>query len=147
MQHDGNSRVKPCCSDRRLAYKKAATKAPAPTRLPATAFIVAAAPVDCEPDPLRVALPLAPEPDPEAPDPEPVADGVGVALALKIMVVLLLAETVQVAVWFFPETGTSMVLTPGLTAGMDAGWPTEVSRAGWLVTWAGCPGMEEAAAG
>lgn len=139
-------------------YKKAATKAPTPTTDPATARIVAAAPVDCEL--LAEAELLAPAPEPEAralvpvglaeaPDPDaPLPVAPPAPIVLRITVVLLLAETTMVCVELGPAVPwTGTVWMPGLTAGMEAGAPTFVLTAGCDDTAGGWAGIEEAGAG
>jgi hypothetical protein len=104
------------------AYKKAATTAPKPRRLPAATLTLAAAP--------GVAVgeaPDAPEPERRGPDPdapEPVASDPDVGVDATIWtVVLLLAETTTVRVWLNmePVPGRIRVVMPVPTAGMSAG--------------------------
>lgn len=118
-------------------------KAPTPTTLPATARMVAAAPVDsvaAAPVPEAVESPVSSAPvplavrEPEAL--EPVAEAPEEVASPTTTVVLLLAETTRVRVEF-PVPGTRMVLMPVPTAGMEAGTPTEVIRAGCELSGAG----------
>jgi hypothetical protein len=131
------------------AYKKAATKAPKPTMLPAATLMLEAPAVEEE---------LAPEPvgEPETePDPRVVeavllasAPEAEAVEALRMTVVLLLALTVIMAVPL-PEA-TGMTVMPVPTAGMTTAVPTLVSTAGWVgmaVSAAGWVGVAVSAAG
>ena len=119
-------------------------KAPTPTTEPATAFMVAAAPVDWAP----VAVPEPEAPDPDAPEPvvlEPVPlapepeapELVGLE---RTMVVLLLAETTTVWVVLAAVPAMTRVVMPVPTAGIELTTPTEVATAGMEVSAAGLEG-------
>lgn len=110
-----------------LAYKKAAKRAPKPTRLPEAIWREEAAPVEAAPEPDEAAEPVGREPEPEAPEaPEPVAPAplpeAGVERTSST-VVLLFAETTTVRVWLKaePVPWRTRVVMPEPTAGMLAG--------------------------
>ena len=127
------------------AYKKAATKAPAPIKEPAT-FMVGAAAL---PELLPVGLELEPDPDPEREALGPVGELVAAPLPLapeplavagapRMTVVELAAETVMTVVELVPGMPWVRVWMPLVpTAGMVMEGGREVTAGGWLEMAAG----------
>lgn len=137
----------------RGAYKNAAMKAPTPTTDPATARMVAAAPVDAVLAPVAVVIsfPLASVAVGVTTPSEPVIPaapelGVGVATGANEVLPLTFWEKTMRVVELVPVPACQ-VWRPGPRSGMVAAIPTEVALSGWVSAWEGCEGMEVATAG
>lgn len=138
------------------AYRKAAMKAPNPTRLPAATLTLEAAPVESGPSaPVPVAsVPVASASVPvasESEEPLPVASAPEAVVETRATVVLLLALTTIVRVELtmepVPVPARVKVVIPVPTAGMSAGTGWVVMTAGCEVTALGMEAMEVSGAG
>jgi len=138
----------------RSAYKNAAMKAPTPTTDPATARIVAAAPVDAAPVAVPVAVvisfPSVPVAvgvtTPSLPVIPATPLGVGVATGANEVLPLTFWEKTIRVVELVPVPA-NQVWRPGPRSGIVAATPTEVAASGWVSAWEGCEGWDVATAG
>lgn len=137
------------------AYKNAAMKAPTPTTDPATARMVAAAPVDAAPVAVPVAVVISFPSVPVAVGvttpsvpvmPAPWLEGVGVATGANEVLPLAFWEKTIKVVELVPVPACQ-VWRPGPRSGIVAATPTDVAASGWVRACEGCVGCEVTTAG